>query len=160
MKYYKTDVIGRFWLHRINNIDTYPHKGSQDKGRLLYSRADKKLYYGGVSEWKVLTGKYDVIGSGTKMLMGSYPLPQNWNINVKNDLIIMMTNQSADIGSTSSGTWSISSPSGAGTHDHGGATYPASDPIAQGSSRISGTVDDNNHTHIIYTYNGMSIQIN
>lgn len=149
-KYHELKVLGKLWIHRVPDISTYAHTGTADRARLVYSRADEQLYYGTGTRWVKFNSKYDVLPQGTRLLMGSFPLPIGWNIvEGIEDYCVMLTSTEANIGTTG-GTWTIVGIVPNGSHDHSGyvgafvgATLKAGDSDKYGRSATQ------NHTHAI-----------
>ena len=137
MRFDKVDVIGRLWLHRVLDKDTYSHNGSVDEGRLIYAYTQERVYIGDDTDWALLTTAYDVLNAGTKMLMGKYPLPPGWNIATdKNDVMIMITDTGATVGAEDGDTWVITGIDSQGSHSHGGITGNPNNHIGLGGSDV------------------------
>ena len=122
MKFHTVDVQGKFWTERVADKDTTRHQNVIDEGRIIYSEADGKLYYGARSDWKQVMGKYDFITSQTKMMFGYFPLPDGWNIITnKNEVLIDITITGDGVGDIE-GTWTIqgirSPQAGSNSHTH------------------------------------------
>jgi hypothetical protein len=150
MKFHTVDVQGKFWTQRVADKDTTHHKSITDKGRIIYSRADSKLYFGGASDWQVVMGKYDFITSDTRMMFGYFPLPDGWNINVTKDDMSVSVTLADDVG-TIEGSWTISGMEDAGVHDHGGFTGPPDATILVGKSDVENPrAGSNAHLHSIF----------
>lgn len=149
MKFHKIDTRGKFWLPQETSKASVTHGGSVDEGRIFYSIAEDAIYYGDQDEWKLIARKEDVITDGTKVIMGTYPLPVYWNIDSSaNSMVPLITNNTAEIG-TGGGTWTISGLSTDGAHDHGGVTGAPNNAIVIGSSDIYTSVARDNHTHTL-----------
>ena len=150
MKFYGINSRGKFYVHRVIDIDNVIHRGNIDEGRLLYNIADKHLYAGSDIQWIKITTPYDIFLAGTKILFNSYPLPDNWTVDTTyNDSTIILT---TDMGSTftSGGTWNITGIQASGEHDHGGRTGgPTSNSNYIGISDAYAYSVKTNHTHSI-----------
>ncbi len=154
-KFHEISLKGKYWLHRIADIDTYIHEGSVDKARVVYSESDEKVYVGSGSGWLKFTTAYDVLSAGSKVLMGTFPLPTGWNIDVsEDDIWPTLTSNEGDIGTDHGGShvggWTISGMQGSGQHNHGGRTKGAQGgTILIGESDIYSYVGDDKHNHNI-----------
>lgn len=151
MKFHTVDVQGKIWTQRVDDKDTTRHHTAVDEARLIYSRADSRLYFGSYDDWHIVMGKYDFITADTRMLFGYWPLPDGWNINTsKNDMVIQVT-QSGDVGQID-GSWTITGMDQAGLHDHGGETGQADNDIRRGVSDYEDPrAASENHRHTIAT---------
>ena len=151
MRYDKVKMQGKIWLQRVADKDTTKHKSVVDEGRLIYSLADEKIYYGGSTDWIKIVDSQDIISSGTRMLISNMPLPLSWNIvNENDDVAVLITDTGTEVGDAG-GSWIITSLVGtAGVHDHGGSTGQATNQIARvGDSDKSGDVQLYTHRHNI-----------
>lgn len=150
MKFYGVNSRGKFWVHRVTNVNNETHNGEVDEGRFLYNKADEHLYVGDESKWIKITTPYDVFQVGTKLLFGSYPLPTNWNIDTTfYDFMPITTNASGSV-ATSGGSWTISGMQADGDHTHGGRTAgPTSNSSSIGRSDIYAYGSGTSHTHSI-----------
>lgn len=130
MNFHEIRTKGKVWIQvRTESGSGAKHRGSVDEGRIFYSTADEKIWFGTSTEWLELSGKYGVMSSGTRMLMGYSPLPDNWNLNsnsIINGKIILITNDSAEVGEYNSGSWTITGIQTADSHDHGGTLASSS----------------------------------
>jgi hypothetical protein len=150
MKFYGIKSRGKFWVHRVADIDTVTHEGVVDEGRLLYNYADERLYAGTESEWLKVTTRYDIFESGSKILFSSFPLPDNWTIDTTyDDKMVLATSTMASV-FTSGGTWMISGLQADGAHTHGGRTGgPTNNSSKIGRSDLYAYSSTTNHTHPI-----------
>jgi len=125
MRFDKVEVIGNIWLHRVADKDIERHRTGIDEGRFIYAQAQQKIYYGTSSDWQVISTRYDVIDSGTRMLMGKFPLPEGWNIVTENnDRLVLISNAGSEVGGTA-GSWTITGLDQQGSHNHTtGFGYP------------------------------------
>lgn len=148
MRFDKTEIIGNIWLHRVADKDTERHRSITDEGRLIYAESQQKVYFGDDTDWQLLTSKYDVLTSGTKMLMGDWPLPTGWNIvSTNGDKAIILTNSGAEVGSTG-GSWTISGIDQQGSHNSHSIGKPTVTNYL-GSSELYTTVGWYNHVHTL-----------
>jgi len=152
-KYHEINIKGKHWLHRVADKDTYTHGGSVDKARMIYSEEDEALYVGSGVAWEKMTTAYDVFGQSSKVLMGTFPLPIGWNIDLTDeDWMILLTSTEVNIGKIPGGTqtWSIKGIEEAGTHNHGGRTKGSQNgTIVIGKSEIYLSIADDRHNHNI-----------
>jgi hypothetical protein len=149
-KFHEISIKGKHWLHRI--ADVYTHEGSVDKARMVYSEDDEKVYVGSGTAWLKFTTAYDVLGQGSKVLMGTFPLPTGWNIDTTDDDIMpTFTPIEGNIDTVhGAATWTIVGIQGGGAHNHGGRTKGAQgDTILIGESDIYNYVGDDKHNHNI-----------
>ncbi len=152
MKFDDINCQGKNWLHRVAEKDTgiHRHHGVIDKARFIYNQDDKKLYYGGLTDWNVITRKFDILALDAQMLMGYWPLPDGWNIvTTNNDMTVAITTDSSEVGEITGG-WTITGIESAGGHDHGGVTGEPDSTIANGTSdRRTPSSSWRNHTHTL-----------
>jgi len=152
-KFHEISLKGKHWLHRIADVDTYTHEGSADKARMIYSEDDEKVYVGSGAGWLKFTTAYDVLGQGSKCLIGTFPLPVGWNIDTSaDDIWPTLTPNEGGIGDhhDDDHTWTILGIQGSGAHNHGGRTKGAQgDTILIGESDIYTYVGDDRHNHNI-----------
>ena len=164
MRVDKIKIKGKVWVEKTSEAGSIVrHHGSVDEGRILYSSADEKLWFATDTLFMELSGRYAVVNSGTRMLLGSSPLPDNWNLNpnsVINEKIILLTNDSDNVGDYNSGSWTITGMQTADAHDHDGV-LASSSKYSVGKSDISGYIPLYNHIHTItsdgvhqHTFNG------
>ena len=150
MKFYGINSRGKFWVHRVDDIDSVTHNGAEDEGRLLYNRADEHLYAGSETEWIKITTRYDIFESGTKILFSSYPLPNNFTIDTTyDDRMVLTTSTPGDV-FTSGGSWVITGMQANNGHTHGGRTGgPTNNSSLIGASDLYAYSSKTNHTHSI-----------
>lgn len=150
MKFYGVKSRGKFWVHRIDDVNNETHNGEVDEGRFLYNRGDEHLYVGSESRWVRITTPYDVFQVGTKLLFNSYPLPTNWNVDLTyNDRTVITTSSSGSVWA-SGGSWTISGMQAGGSHRHGGRTGgPTANSSLIGASDLYAYSSQTNHTHSI-----------
>lgn len=153
MKFHEVDVRGKFWVQKINDKDTEQHHGNIDKGRVFVSQDDNTFYYGASATWVKATGSYDVFNIGSKVLMGKFPLPDGWSVDSSfNDMTAMTTSAGSATGDIS-GSWTITTVSTGGAHDHfGGLTGPPNRFLTAGKSEElidAGGGDDHRHTILV-----------
>ncbi|MHA2030691.1 MAG: hypothetical protein ACW99Q_15000 [Candidatus Kariarchaeaceae archaeon] len=151
MRFDKVEVIGSFWMHRVADADTHPHK-AVDEGRLIYSIDNERVYYGSNTEWVLLTTAYDVIDQGQRMLFGSWPLPTGWNITNRDDVSVAIISAGGGVGSLGSevgesSTWAITGIQEQGSHSHGGQTGNPDRVVRRGTSDAQEYVAQDNHKH-------------
>lgn len=153
MRFDKIKIKGKIWVQTVADGSTERHRGSIDEGRLIYSTADEKLYFGTDTEWLEFASRYDVFTAGTKLLMGYNPLPDNWAINSSssiNDRIVLLTNDASEIGDLTSDSWTITGMQSSESHDHGGSTNISSSYYSIGNSDFKGDyIPLYNHVHTI-----------
>ena len=125
MRFDKVEVIGNIWLHRVADKDTERHRTGKDEGRFIYAQAQQNVYYGTSSDWQIIATKYSVLDSGTRMLMGKFPLPTGWNIVITNDgKAVLISNAGSEVGDPG-GSWTITGLDSQGSHNHTtGFGYP------------------------------------
>jgi len=155
-RFFEIDLEGRHWLHRVSDADIHEHEGEIDEGRVIYSEADERVYVGDTTEWKLLTTEYDILPAGTKLLMGAFPLPDGWFIDISLDQIIaLITDTESEIG-TSGGSWTITGLSEAGAHNHGGGTSqePRSQILVGLGDWVGAYSSDDRHSHSLDTQGG------
>ncbi|MHA2030690.1 MAG: hypothetical protein ACW99Q_14995 [Candidatus Kariarchaeaceae archaeon] len=145
-RFYEIEMRGKQWMHRVPDIDLYNHAGASEEGRVVYSESDGKLYVGSTVEWVLVTSSTDIFPSATKVLMGKFPLPTGWNIDVTIDdaYAVRMTITEANTGNTS-GSWTISGISSEGQHKH--SMTISSNNVYLGKSDVSGFAAQSNHRH-------------
>lgn len=152
MKFYGIECEGKFWVHRVSDILNETHSGQSTEARIAYDRATEKLYVATDTEWIKVTNPDDLFSTATKILFGSYPLPDGWNIDTQyNDISPMITNETGSI-ANSGGSWEISGTTATGSHNHDGRTSIAN--YAFQWSGYSESVYDavtRNHWHVIYS---------
>lgn len=164
MRFHSIEIKGKIWIQvRAVAGSAARHRGVDDEGRIFYSTVDEKIWFATSTEWKELSGKHSVISSGSRMLFGTSPLPENWNLNattIINGKIIMVTNDSDEVGNYSSGTWTITGMDTADSHDHGG-TLASTSYYRIGKSDLKSVVPKYTHIHTLYadgvhqhTFNG------
>lgn len=146
MKFHKIDIRGKFWLPKETS-SSIPHNGTEDEGRMFYSEAEDSVYFGDQDEWILVTERDDVLSDGTRMTMGSYPLPDYWNVDyTATDAAIILGDNGVDVGNTY-GSWTITGVVSGGSHDHGGLTGNPDNSSVLGASDIYTSVAKNNHKH-------------
>lgn len=150
MKFYGLRCLGKVWLQRVDDVDDISHGGTVDEGRILYDESDERLYVANETEFKKITTPYDIFSAGTKVIFGSYPLPDGWTIDTSfEDRIIRTTNDSSEVGDIG-GTWTIQGGLFDGLHDHNGRTgKPTDNTLTVGSSDLTYTTVTTTHTHEI-----------
>lgn len=150
MKFYGINSRGKFWVHRVDDISSVTHNGTEDEGRLLYNKADERLYAGSESQWIKITTRYDIFESGTKILFSSYPLPDNWTVDITyDDKMVLATSTFSEV-FTSGGAWILTGMQASGNHNHGGRTGgPTNDSSLIGASDLYAYSSKTNHTHSI-----------
>lgn len=117
-KYYGIDSQEEIKVHAVLNKNTYTHNGKVDVGRLIYSQTDQRLCIGTLNSWVSISTPYDILDQNTKVLFGSYPLPDGWNLDItSDDKAVLITNDTLNIGG-SGGSWTISSMVETGGHNH------------------------------------------
>jgi hypothetical protein len=149
-KYHEIKVLGKIWTQRVANINLVAHDGDIDKGRIVYSQHNDKLYYGTGTRWVRFNDKYAVIPQSTRLLFGRYPLPTGWNIiGSVDDYVLMLTSTEGDIGSTA-GSWMITGIQSSGSHNHTGYLGPYTGGTEKvGDSDKYGSSAVQSHTHAI-----------
>lgn len=142
--------LGKFWTHRVSNIDNETHRGAIDEGRVLYNYLDQRLYAGSDTEWLKVTTPYDIFQVGTSVIFSSYPLPDNWTLEKGYAGRIVMTTALSGSIATSGGTWDITGIQQDGEHNHGGKTGGPTDfSSLAGASDIYAYGSKTNHRHTI-----------
>ena len=152
--FHEIDVQGKHILTQVNDIDFVTHRGTIDKGRMLYSLADEAVYYGTGVAWVKLPSIFDIFPRHTKILMGSYPLPAGFEPWIEptwdNELIILFTSNLNLCGSVpGTNTWEITGLQTGGKHYHGNKTGRPTSTAAIGKSEIYGTAASVTHRHNI-----------
>jgi hypothetical protein len=151
--FHEIDVIGKHILTKIPDIDNETHRGSIDKGRMLYSESDNAVYYGTAEAWVKLPSTYDIFPRSTKILMASYPLPDGfevWFATSWDQLMIKFTDNLSEVGSVPGiHSWTISGLQSSGKHYHGNKTGGPTITAAIGKSEIYGTIASTTHRHNI-----------
>lgn len=148
MRFDKIEVIGKLWLQSVSDKDTEKHRGPKDEGRLIYAQSQRKIYFGDDSDWQLFTTAYDVIDKTSKMLLGSFPLPDGWNIQTdKNDVVVHVTPTSGSVGDTE-GTWVITGTDEQGSHNDHILSVPTLNNLL-GGSEIYTSVGRYDHSHTI-----------
>lgn len=161
MKFHKIDTRGKIWIPNERKLADVPHNGSVDEGRIFYTKIEDAVYYGDRDEWQKIARQEDVITDQSKMIMGSYPIPNYWNIDTgSNDLIPIISDTESEAGNYG-GNWYISGFDDQGSHDHTGITGLPNYATVLGASEIYTTVARDNHRHTItvdglhnHTFNG------
>jgi hypothetical protein len=146
-RFHEIDAKSKLWVHRVADKDNETHIGVGDRGRVIYSEADLRLYAGSNSTWVLVSTPYDILPQNTKLLMGSWPLPTGWNLDITyDDIMILVSQTEGDVDNTD-GNWTISSINTADEHDHT-TGYPTVSMVIGGSD-IYATAPSNTHTHNI-----------
>jgi hypothetical protein len=103
------------------------------------------------TDWLLVTTPYDIMSSGTEILMGTYPFPTGWTISSSyDDRMVMLTNTTGEIGNTG-GSWTITGIDSQGAHNHGGSTGTPSATVRVGGSDIYTRGGSQTHSHSIET---------
>ncbi len=156
--FHEIDVYGKHILEKFNTITDETHRGTDDKGRMLYTEDDDAVWYGTTTSWIKLPGIYDIFPQNTKVLMASYPLPDNFNIDLTaswDGMMILFTETLGDVGTVpTEGSWTISGISEEGKHYHGNKTGYPTETAQLGESEIDDKVAPDNHRHNI-EYNSL-----
>lgn len=108
MKIYgRIDMRGKFWVQRATRITDLIWTAAAIS-RIVYSKEDDSIWFGGKTRWRQITHGTDLVNTGQKMIFMSYPLPVDWTIEDtgNNDKSIMVTNNNTQIGD-SGGSWTI-----------------------------------------------------
>ncbi len=147
--FHEIDIKGKHFLQIVPDKDLETHGGVTDKGRIIYSNDDSKIYYGSPASWVNLPSTYDTIPQGTLFLIGSWPLPTGWNLESSyNDSMVMFADTDAELG-VQSGSYTISGISEAPDHYHGNKTGGPNATASIGKSEIETTAASNSHRHNI-----------
>jgi len=152
MNIYGMDIRGKFWIPRVSSITDHPWMVG-DEGRILYGEESQKVFYGGNTEWKEVTGAKSLFAENSEIIFGSTPLPTGWNIKTIDALgpTIVTTTDTDEVGDLE-GTWFITGMVADGDHNHfapdASATPSAFD--GRGTSELYDYVPGNSHIHDIY----------
>lgn len=156
-KYHELKVLGKIWVQRVANVNNVIHSGAIDKGRVLYSQHNGRLYYGTGVGWRKFNKKYNVIPQSTRLLFGKFPLPPGWNIVAGiEDYALLLTDTEGDI-ATTGGSWIITGIQGSGEHNHTGYLGPFTGGTEKvGDSDKYGSSAVQSHTHKILSEVGVN----
>ncbi len=151
--FHEIDVKGKHILTKVNNISNETHRGTIDKGRMLYSKSDDGIYYGTGVAWVKLPSTYDIFPRSTKILMASYPLPPGfevWFENTWNNQMVLFTDTLSEVGTVpGADTWLLSGLQTSGNHYHGNKTGRPTVTAAVGKSEIYTSGASTTHRHNI-----------
>jgi hypothetical protein len=151
--FHEIDVNGLHILTKVADITDETHRGSIDKGRMVYSLSDEAVYYGTASAWVKLPSVFDIFPQHTKVLMASYPLPPGFEVWVEaswDSEIIMFTSNLDLVGSVpGTSDWEITGLQSGGQHYHGNKTGRPTVTSTVGKSEIYGVGSSITHRHNI-----------
>ena len=151
--FHEINVKGKHILTKIADIAEETHRGTIDKGRMLYSKSDDAVYYGTGVAWVKLPSTYDIFPRSTKILMASYPLPAGfevWFAAEWDNLMVIFTDTLSEVGTVPGiDTWQLSGLQTSGRHYHGNKTGRPTATAAVGKSELYTNAASVTHRHNI-----------
>lgn len=105
--YGRLNMRGKFWVQRATRITDLLWTAAA-VGRVVYSKEDDSMWFGGQTRWRQITHVSDLVNNGQKMVFMDYPLPDDWTIedSGNSDRSILLTNNNTQIGDVG-GSWTI-----------------------------------------------------
>lgn len=150
--YGRLDMRGKFWVQRATRITDLLWTAAA-VSRVVYSKTDDSMWFGGQTKWRQITNVTDLINGGQKMVFMDWPLPVDWTLETSdvNDRAILLVNNNTQIGDKG-GSWTISGMNSQDTkHSHyapGGVGLPTTSR-AVGASEIYSRSSNLSHRHYI-----------